>query len=185
MVAVVVGATAALGLLSAPVMAAIARLNSIPLGRGSATISWTGSTGLQPTIGPISGSARGLSIAATGVVPTTSSLGNSAQGSTSLSIPSSVPVADINGTLAGTPFTLDIALNLSHLNLTSKGVQAFGTVTGSFHGQTVHATLTSRASSSTAQFHGTIGADHVEGTIKKIVHQGMRTTAFATFNVTK
>jgi hypothetical protein len=170
---------------SAPVLAEIAKLTSVPLGKGTATISWTGTYGNRPTIGPISGSARGLSIKATGVVLRVPSIGNTGQSSTSVSIPSSVPVADVKGTIGGTSFTLDIALNLTNLNLNSNAAQTFGTVTGSLHGREIQATLSSSLSSSHTQFSGTIGADHVMGTIGRVVHHGNRTTAYATFDVTK
>jgi hypothetical protein len=184
--AITVLVVTALGVLTVPVMAEIARLTSLPLGKGSATVSWTGTTnGITPTIGAITGSARGLAIAASGVVPKQPQPDQPTGGSTSLSLPSSLPIADIKGTIAGAPFTLDIVLNLSHLSLTSKAVQTFGTVAGSFRGQPVHATLSGQASSSAAHFKGTIGADHVTGTISKLVHHGKKETAYATFDVTK
>lgn len=183
--AIAVGTLTALGLLSVPVTAEIARLRSIPLGKGSATVSWTGASGTKPTIGPISGSARGLPIVATGVVPPLPQQSGTGLGTTSLSIPASLPVADITGTIEGTAFTLDISLNLSNLSLTSKAAQTFGTVTGSFHGQPIHAILTGRTTSNVAHFSGTIGSDHVTGTIGRTVHHGDRTTGTATFDVTR
>ena len=170
--------------LAAPVMAELARLNSIPLGRGSATISWTGDSGITPTISSIHGSARGLAIVATGTVPKPS-LNEQASGSTSLSIPSSVPLADIKGTISGTTFTLDVSLKVSGLNLSSKGPHTFGTVMGSFRGQQIEATLSGRTSSSTVAFRGSIGNDNVAGTIDRVVHHGKQSIAYATFDVTR
>ena len=178
-------AIAAVVLLSVPVMAEIASLRSIPLGRGSATISWTGKSGVTPTISSIRGSARGLAIVATGTVPTPPHLGNASPGSTSVSLPSMLPLADIKGTISGTPFSLDVTLNLSGLDLTSNKPVNFGTVTGSFRGQPIKAVLTGRRTSTTVSFSGTIGSDQVTGTINRVVHHGNMSTASASFDVTR
>jgi hypothetical protein len=112
-------------------------------------------------------------------------LGNASPGSTSLSLPSTLPLADIKGTISGTPFSLDVTLNLSGLDLTSNKPVAFGTVTGSFRGQPINAVLTGRRTSSTVSFSGTIGGDQVTGTIARVDHHGNRSTAFASFEVTR
>lgn len=176
--------TAAVMLLSVPVMAEVARLRSIPLGRGTATITWTGQSGLTPTITSVHGAARGLPIVATGTVPKPPHLGASA-GATSVSIPASIPLADIEGSISGTAFTLHVSLTLSGLNLTSNKSQTFGTVTGSFRGQSIKAVLTGRPAASAVSFRGTIGSDHVVGTITRVVHHAKTSTAYATFNVTR
>jgi hypothetical protein len=177
-VAAVVGLVAtALLLLSVPVVAEVARLTSLPLGKGTATVTWTGKGGVNNTITSISGSARGLSIVASGSVPATPNLGSSA--------PSNLPLADVQGTLAGVSFTVHISLTLSGVNLNSKKNVTFGAVTGSFRGQSVKAVLIGVPSSSTVQFKGSIGADHVTGTISKVVHSGNEAIAHATFDVTK
>jgi hypothetical protein len=175
------------GLLSVPVMAEIDRLTKLPLGKGTATISWTGNSGITPTINSISGTARGQSIVATGTLPRPSSPGGSSSGSTSLTIPSSLPLADIKGTIGGTPFTVDITLKLSGLSAISHKVETFGSVTGAFRGQPIKATLFVHPPSSLITFTGSIGSDHVTGTIpiNRIVHHGKRSTAYATFDVTK
>lgn len=170
-------AAAALLLLSVPVRAEITRLTSLPLGKGTATVTWTGKGGVNNTINAIGGSARGLSIVATGTVPATPNLGSTA--------PANLPLADVKGTLDGTSFTVDISLTLSGVNLNSKKNVSFGAVNGSFRGQTVKAVLIGVPSSSTVQFKGTIGADHVTGTISKVVHHGNEAIAHATFDVTK
>ncbi len=103
------------GLVSLPVMAEVASLRSLPLGKGSATITWIGNSGIIPTINSIHGSARGLTVKATGTVPAVPGLGQAPSGSTP-SIPSSYPIADIKGTLAGTAFSLTITLKLSGLS---------------------------------------------------------------------
>jgi hypothetical protein len=173
-----VGGLAAAGLLlaSVPVRAEIARLTSLPLGKGTATVTWAGKSGISPSINSVSGSAHGLPIAATGTVHTPSP-------GTALS--STIPFLHITGTLDGVPFTVDVALTLSGLNLQSNKSQTFGAVTGSFRGQPVKAVLTSKLSSSTFRFKGTIGGDHVTGAIGKAVHRGNRSTAHATLVVTK
>ena len=177
-VTAVVGLVAtALLLLSVPVLAEVARLTSLPLGKGTATVTWTGKGGVTDSITSISGSARGLTIVASGMVPATPNLGSSP--------PANLPVADVKGTLAGASFTVDISLTLSGVNLNSKKNVTFGAVSGSFRGQAVKAVLIGVPSSSTVEFKGTIGADHVTGTISKVVHRGNEAIAHATFDVTK
>jgi hypothetical protein len=182
-----VGAIAIAGVLlvSVPVMAEIAALRSIPLGRGSATLSWTGKSGITPTIDSIRGSARGLVIVAAGTVPKPPHLGNASSGSTSLSLPSTLPLADIKGTISGTSFSLDVSLKLAGLELTSNKPVTFGTVTGSFRGEPITAVLTGRRTSTTVSFSGTIGSDDVTGTITRVVRHGNMSTAYASFDVTR
>jgi hypothetical protein len=166
----------ALLLVGVPVRAEIARLTSLPLGKGTATVTWVGKSGISPTLNSVRGSAHGLPIAATGTVHTPSP-------GTPLS--STIPFLHIAGTLDQVPFTVDVSLTLSGVNLQSNKTQTFGAVTGSFRGQPVNAVLTSKLSSSTFQFKGTIGSDHVTGTIGKVVHRGKTSTAHAAFVVTK
>jgi hypothetical protein len=185
MAAVGVIAIAGIVLLSVPVMAEIASLRSLPVGRGSATLSWTGKSGLTPTINSIHGSARGLAIVATGTVPKPPHLGDASSDSTSLSLPSTLPLADIKGTISGTSFSLDVSLKLAGLDLTSNKPVTFGAVTGSFRGQPIKAVLTGRRTSNTVSFSGTIGSDHVTGTIIRVVRHGNMSTAYASFDVTR
>ena len=65
-------AAAGLLLASVPVRAEIAHLTSLPLGKGTATVTWAGTSGISPNLNSVSGSARGLPIAATGTVHTPS-----------------------------------------------------------------------------------------------------------------
>src|ERR1700728_1811595 len=51
--------------------ALLARLTRLPLGRGTATITWKGARGLSPTIHSIKGTAGGYQVSATGRVPKT------------------------------------------------------------------------------------------------------------------
>jgi hypothetical protein len=184
-VAVGVLAITAVVLLSVPVMAAISRLTSLPLGRGSATISWTGKGGVTPTLSSIRGSVRGLAIVGSGTAPKPRQLGTGSAGSTSVTLPATLPLADISGTIGGANFALDVTLNLSGVNLTSNKLITFGAVTGSFRGQPIKAVLTGRRSSKTVSFSGTIGSDHVTGTITRVVHHGDTSTGYATFDVTR
>ena len=168
--------------ISVPVMAEIARLEQLPLGSGSATISWTGKSGITPTISSISGTARGFTVVATGRVPKPPSLANP---STPASVPTSYPIADIKGTIGGTSFTLEVAINLRGVNSNSSARAPFGTVTGTFRGQPIRAVLTASATSQTVSFSGTIGGDHVAGTIGRVVRHGNRSTTTAHFDVTR
>jgi hypothetical protein len=178
-------AIAGIVLLSVPVMAEIAILRSLPLGRGAATLSWTGKSGVTPTVSSIRGSARGLAIVATGTVPKPRHVGNASSGSTSLFLPPTLPLADIKGTISGTTFSLDVTLTLAGLNLTSNKPVTFGAVTGSFRGQPIKAVLTGRRTSTAVSFNGTIGRDHVTGTIARVVRHGNISTAYASFDVTR
>ena len=139
-------------------------------------MTWSGKSGIAPTVNAVRGSAHGLPIAATTAVHT---LGPG----TPLS--STVPFLHVTGTLDGVPFTVDVVLTLSGVNLQSNKSQTFGAVTGSFRGQSVNAMLSAKVSSSTLQFKGAIGGDHVTGTIGKVGHRGNTSTARATFVVTK
>jgi hypothetical protein len=159
--------------------ALIARLTKIPLGRGTATITWKGATGLTPTINSVRGTAGGYQIAATGRVPKTPSIGGTAS-----SLPSQFPIADVKGIIGGTGFTLNIVLTLP-ASLTSSKLQTFGHVTGTFRNQQVAATLTANVNSSSFAFVGTIGSLHVSGLVSQPKQHGNTETARATFNVTK
>ena len=185
-VAVGVFAATALGLFSIPVLAEIARLTSIPLGRGSATITWTTQSGTSPTTNLISGSARGLRISAKGVVPKSSILGGAHSGSTPQSIPTHLRIADIKGKIEGTSFSIDISITLPVVtNFEPHKSVTFGAINGSFRGQAVRAVLTQSSSTSMIGFSGTIGGDHVTGTIDTPVRHGNKSTAHAKFDVTR
>jgi hypothetical protein len=185
LIAAVSVAITAVMALSVPVMAEIARLEQLPLGSGSATISWTGKTGVTPTISSISGKARGLAIFATGRVPKPPSLAQSSTGSTPVSLPASYPIANIKGAIGGTSFTLAVAINLTSLNLNSNTSAAMGTVTGSFRGQAIRAVLSANNASPVVAFSGTIGADHITGTIGRVIRHGTKSTATAHFDITR
>jgi hypothetical protein len=159
--------------------ALIARLTNIPLGRGTATITWTGATGPNPTVNSIKGSAGGYQVAARGQVPKSPSISGTAS-----SLPSQFPIAHVKGTIGGTGFTLNIVLTLP-ASLTSSNLQTFGHVTGTFRNQQVAATLTANVNSGSFAFVGTIGSLRVSGHVSQPRQDGNTETARATFKVTK
>jgi hypothetical protein len=166
-------------------MAEVSRLTSIPLGRGTATITWTGKGGISPTVTSISGKADGFTVSASDKPPKFPGLGGSATGAsapTSVSIPANIPIADVRGTIDGAPFTLHVVISLPQ-SLTSGGT-GIGRVTGTFKNQRLSATLSAKATSDTVAFKGTIGTVHVSGVIGKNTRHGNTTTAHASFDVT-
>jgi hypothetical protein len=172
-------------LIAGPVMAEISRLTAIPLGRGTATITWTGKGGIEPTVNSIVGKAGGLTVSATDKVPKFPGVVGGSSGSSSVpsSIPSQFPIADVKGTIDGSQFSLDIALSLSQLSGSSDG--QLGTVSGTFRNQKMNAIITSDAASNAFDFSGTIGSLHVTGVIKNVTHHGDSATAHASFDVSK
>jgi hypothetical protein len=170
---------AAIVLIATAGNALVARLTKIPLGRGAATITWTGATGITPTINSVKGTAGSYQVAATGMVP------NASPGSgTASTLPSQFPLANVKGTIGGTGFTLNIILTLP-ASLTSSKPQSFGKVTGTFRNQAVAAALTANINSSSFAFVGTIGSLHIAGHVSKPTQHGHTETAHATFNITK
>jgi hypothetical protein len=170
-----------LALLAFSADALMARLATIPLGRGTASITWTGATGVTPTIGSIKGTAGGYQVSGSGKVPAAASVNGTA---TSISVPSEFPIADVTGTIGGAQFALDIVLQLPS-SLTTTKAQPFGHITGTFRNQPVRATITASPESRSFRFQGTIGTLAVSGVVSQ-PHQHKNTeTAQATFNVTK
>jgi len=181
-VGIVVIAGGALAILSASAAAFLVQLTRIPLGHGTATITWTGATGITPTINSIRGTAGGFHVLASGIVPTsTGVVPTNATASTQQTVPSKVPVADVKGTIGGGHFTLNIVIMLPS-ELSAKP-QKFGYVTGTFRNQQVNATLTVNLKSITYGFKGTIGSLHVTGVVSEPVQHGDTETAHATFDV--
>ncbi len=171
--------TSVVVLIAASTEALIARLTSIPLGRGTATITWSGSTGVTPTINSIKGTAGGYTVSATGQIPKPLSISGAAS-----TVPTEYPIADVQGTIGGSDFTVDIVLTLLS-SLTSSAHQDVGHVTGTFRNQPVAGTLTANVNSDTFAFTGTIGVRHIHGTVSKPIHHGHGETAHASFTVTK
>jgi hypothetical protein len=159
--------------------ALIARLTKIPLGRGTATITWKGATDLTPTISSIKGTAGGYQVAAAGRVPKAPPMGGTAS-----SLPSRIPIADVKGNIGGSGFMLNIVLTLPG-SLTSSKLQTVGHVSGTFRNQKVAATLTANINSSSFAFVGEIGSLHISGHVSQPKQHGNMETARATFNVTK
>jgi hypothetical protein len=185
--AIAVGIPTALIGLSVPVLAEVARLTSLPLGKGTATITWTGKGGLHPTVTAVHGTARGLPISASAKVPNLIGSGTSSAGSNGSvpSIPTSVTAAVVTGTIDGAHFTFTEHLNLSSLGSPLNGGVALGTVTGSLRGEPIEATLTAKLTSSVVNFKGHIGSYTIQGVIGQVVHHGNRSTVHATFDLTK
>jgi hypothetical protein len=177
-VMIVAGATI-VALIATSTGALLARLMRIPLGRGTATITWTGATGITPTIKSVKGAAGGYSVSATGRVPKPTSIVGSAS-----SIPSELPLANIKGTIGGSSLTLDIILTFPASAISAKP-QSFGHITGTFRNQAVTGTLTANISSSFFGFKGTIGTLHVDGVVSQPHQHGNTETAHASFDVTK
>jgi hypothetical protein len=166
-------------LISTTTGALFARLTKIPLGRGTASITWSGVAGVTPTIKSIKGTAGGFSVSGAGRRPSPpSTLGSGS------SIPSKLPLADIRGTLGGAHFTLNIVLTLPTSG-TSLDPPSFGRVSGTFRGQAVSAKLTANVSSDSFGFKGKIGTLRVTGVISRPHQHGNTETAHASFDVTK
>lgn len=176
---IVVAVGAVMVLIATASDALVSRLTRIPLGRGTATISWNGATGVTPTISSIKGSAGGYRVSGTGQVPKAPTENGAAS-----TLPSQFPIANVKGTIGGTGFTLNIVLTLPG-SLTSSKLQTFGHVTGTFRNQPVAATLTANVNSSSFAFVGTIGSLHVTGHVSQPKQHGHVETANATFNVTR
>jgi hypothetical protein len=98
-VALVVGATALL-------VGKIRDSGAIPLGRGSATISWVSTGGSTSASQPFTGRAAGLAVTGTANLPNpNSSYRTSTSGSPAF--PSKVSIFHVTGTIDGRTFTLD------------------------------------------------------------------------------
>lgn len=162
-------------------MAEIARLTTVPLGKGTATITWTGKKGDNPTVNSIHGSVRGLAIIASAKTPKFPNVGSATSGS--LSLPKSVPIADIVGTIDRTTFAFNVTIDLSGL-ASGSAPGPIGSVEGTFHGQRIDVTLSANGNSEYVHFNGTIGGDKINGTIDPIHQHGPTSTVHATFDVT-
>src|SRR5580700_2781859 len=88
---------ACIALLSAPVLAEIASLTRLPLGRGTATVTWTSNSGNTPTATAIAGTVRGLSVSAKQTLsnPLRSDGLGSGTVPTSITIPSAFPLGKV------------------------------------------------------------------------------------------
>jgi hypothetical protein len=179
-------ALACIALLSAPVLAEIASLTRLPLGRGTATVTWTSNSGNIPTANSIAGTARGLSVI--GKQTLSNPFGSNGSGSgtvpTSITIPSEFPLGKVRGTIDGAPFVLNIVLVIPSHSTSLKG-DNFGHVTGTFRNEPVRAVITADVTSRDFGFRGTIGAFHITGVVKDVTHRGLKATSHATFDILK
>ena len=175
--------------LAVPIGAMVARLTSLPLGHGTATISWIGTTGIHPKVSSIRGTVRHLPVVAAINLPNYgaggSQAGSISTASPSSALESSIPLGHVHGTLGGAPFTLDIDLQLPSSQPQGGALQSIGHVTGSFRGEPISATLKANLESPNVTFAGTIGSYKVTGIIGNGHRHGKETTARATFNVSQ
>lgn len=169
--------------LAGPVAAVEARLTSLPLGHGTAVITWTGASGITPTVTSISGQAGRSKVVAH---ETLARVGQPGSGTTLPDLTKPLPLGDVTGTIGGTAFTLHITLQVpSTLSPSPHQVIDLGAVTGSFRGQPVVATLSAQSTSLDLVVRGTIGAYHVTARVGRVQHHGTHATARATYDVTR
>ena len=179
-VATTLGAVVTLVALGGLAAAALESLGHVPDGSGSATITWTAQSTVHPT-STVGGSVGRYRVKATGTLPFLEH-----QGATISSNGLSGTFATVKGTLAGTPFVINVSLSFGN---TAGGPHGFATVTGMFHGVPVSATIDEPTTPSQLQndlgsFSGTIGSQHVRGTISKPKTHGGESTAHASYVVT-
>jgi hypothetical protein len=177
----VLGLAVSLSAMGGLAAAELTSLEHIPDGHGTATVTWTGASGLHPTIKSVAGTVGRYRLKATGTVPNYFQH----QGLTTSPTGVTATLATIKGTLAGTSFTITISLSTGG---SSEQTQSFATVTGTFHGLPVAGTIgapTTPAAlrSDLGTFSGTIGSQHVQGTIYKPKSAHGRNTAHAVFVV--
>jgi len=175
------GAVACLTVVGGLAAAALGSLGRIPDGSGTATITWTGKSGLHPTISDVAGTVGHYRVKGSGTLPNYFQH----QGLTSTPTGVTATLATIHGTLAGTPFTITISLSTGGSTGPS---HSFATVSGSFHGLPVSATIEAPNTQKEllkdlGTFKGTIGAQHVQGTIAKPKTSHGHNMAHATFVV--
>jgi hypothetical protein len=175
------GAAASLTVVGGLAAAALSSLGHIPDGSGTATITWTGKSGLHPTISSVAGTVGRYRVKGSGSLPDYFQH----QGLTTTPTGITATLATIHGTLSGTPFTITISLSTVGSTVQS---HSFATVSGSFHGLPVSATIEAPNTQKEllkdlGTFKGTIGSQHVQGTIVKPTSSHGHNTAHATFVV--
>jgi hypothetical protein len=159
-------------------LAQVVRLTKIPLGKGEATITWTGNSGISPTITSVRGVADGYQVRGAGKAPKPPDLSTSGG-----SLPAEVPIAQVKGTIGGSSFTLAIKIDLAGSLSPTNTDQPLGKVSGTFRGQSITATLMPGTPSNLIRFTGLVGSLQVNGTIGNVTHHGKSSTADATFTV--
>lgn len=175
------GVAASLAVAGGLAAAALRTLGHIPDGRGTATITWTGKAGLHPTISDVEGTVGHYRVKGSGTLPNYFDH----QGLTTSPTGIIATLATIHGTLAGTSFTITISLSTGG---SAEHSHSFATVTGALHRVPVSATIdapitTQQLERDLGTFTGTIGSQHVEGTIFKPTSSHGRNTARAVFDV--
>ncbi len=161
--------------------AALRSLEHIPDGHGTATITWTGKSGLHPTISSVDGTVGRYRVEGSGTLPDYSDH----HGLTTTPTGITANLATIHGTLDAVPFTIAISLSTGGSGLES---HSFAMVTGTFHGVPVSATIDAPTTPRALQtelgtFSGTIGSQHVHGTIYRPENAHGHSTAHAVFVV--
>jgi len=181
-VVVAAGVVASLAVAGGFAAAALRSLGHIPDGRSTATITWTGKTGLRPTISAVGGSVEQYRVKGSGTLPNYFDQ----QGLTTTPSGTTATLATIHGTLDGTLFTITISITAG--SPAAQHAHSFASVTGTFHGVPVSATIYVPATTQQLQkdlgtFVGTIGSQQVKGTILKPTSSHGRNTAHAVFDV--
>jgi hypothetical protein len=163
-------------------------ISSLPTGSNTAFISWNlGGGGLHPKPKAFSGTVAGLAVSGTAVAVDPSGTAASPLGADGkVTIPSTLVLAHWKGTLAGTPFALELfvptggSARYSPLHVVSVHIS------GMLGNQRVRLTSASAPSNlSVLTFSGTVGNLSVNGVVTEKADKGSNDGATATFSVTK
>ena len=175
---ILVAGGAAVVLIATASDALVAQLTRIPLGRGTATITWKGATDLTPTISSIKGTAGGYRVAAAGRVPKAPS-----NGGTASSPPSQFGCrrqGEYRRDRLHAQYRLDTP-RVAYVEQTADRRSRDRNISESESGCNAPANINSNSFA----FSGTIGSLHVSGHVSQPKRHGNMETARATFNVTK
>lgn len=168
-----------------PLVATAAKsLAAVPLGPGTATLTWTSSPSVTTgSASPsFSGTIAGYPVSGTATTPSPSSAPSTGSGS-GVSHPS--VVGSFTGSLGGVPFSVVVSFDLDVSNTSSSAGLPLFTITGTFGSDPVNGTITSVGSSAAIHFSATIGSYHVTGTISGPRRRGEANTAMASFVVSR
>jgi hypothetical protein len=174
--------------------------NALHTGAGTATVSWTpthSTTYAKPAPQPFTGTIDGLQLSGTASAPTDAKVEKPGSGVTTGKLfdkpLKSIPIQDWNGTLGGTPFSVDVTMSdtasfagsLANKTTTLTLGQISLNATGTFGSQdvTLSGTVTGTGRD-TISFHGTIGNLSVRGTVQMPSAATTKATAGASFTVT-
>lgn len=159
-------------------------LDGVPLGPGTATVTWTAQP-VDSTTTSYNGTVAGMTLTGTGgVSPTGKAQIEQAVRQPGTALPHELTLYTFTGTLGGTPYTVNLSLATNgHLSLTPSALDDLE-VTGTLGDQPITGTLSmANTANSPATIDVTIGTAHVSGTIPQPA-SGVH-TATATFNVTR